>query len=150
MYIEYKIILLGCNVGTCCAIRSSLSMCNNVVFPALSRPRNTSLPDFLYKPENKKKNSKLYLAFLCFPIQALIWDALQYYLLYKRINILMIYFKTFHEHKVIIEMKLNTFTEFFPLLKIVVDVSHKHGETYLILIFCWKCPVIRLFSLVIT
>ena len=49
-----KPALLGCNVGTCCAILSSFSMCNNVVLPALSRPRNTNFPDFLYKPTRYK------------------------------------------------------------------------------------------------
>lgn len=43
--------LLGCNVGTCWANLSSLSICSSVVFPALSRPRNNSLPDFFHKPE---------------------------------------------------------------------------------------------------
>ena len=41
---------LGWRVGTCWAILSSFSMCNKVVFPALSRPRNTSLPDFFHRP----------------------------------------------------------------------------------------------------
>lgn len=41
---------LGCKVGTCCPSLSSLSMCSSVVLPALSRPRNTNLPDFLYSP----------------------------------------------------------------------------------------------------
>lgn len=44
---------LGCKVGTCCPNLSSLSMCSSVVLPALSRPRNTNLPDFLYSPETK-------------------------------------------------------------------------------------------------
>lgn len=43
---------LGCKVGTCCPSLSSLSMCSSVVLPALSRPRNTNLPDFLYSPEH--------------------------------------------------------------------------------------------------
>ena len=45
---------LACCVGLCWPIRSSFSMCNNVVFPALSSPRNTSLPDFFHSPESKK------------------------------------------------------------------------------------------------
>lgn len=45
--------LLGCSVGTCCPSLSSLSMCSSVVFPALSSPRKTSLPDFLYSPVTK-------------------------------------------------------------------------------------------------
>ena len=32
-------------------MRSSFSMCRSVVFPALSRPRNTSLPFLLARPE---------------------------------------------------------------------------------------------------
>lgn len=44
---------LGCKVGTCCPNLSSLSMCSSVVLPALSRPRNTNLPDFLYSPKTK-------------------------------------------------------------------------------------------------
>ena len=48
--------LLGCNVGTGCDILSSLSMDNNVVFPALSKPKNTSLPDFLYRPKTNNQN----------------------------------------------------------------------------------------------
>ncbi len=47
-------VLLGCNVGTCCPNLSSLSMCSRVVFPALSSPRKTSFPDFLYKPARNK------------------------------------------------------------------------------------------------
>lgn len=43
--------LLGCRVGTCWPSRSSFNMCSSVVLPALSRPRKTSFPDFLYKPE---------------------------------------------------------------------------------------------------
>ena len=39
--------LLGCNVGTCWPSLSSLSMCRRVVLPALSKPKNTSFPDFL-------------------------------------------------------------------------------------------------------
>ncbi len=42
--------LLGCSVGTCWPSRSSFNMCRSVVFPALSRPRKTSFPDFLYRP----------------------------------------------------------------------------------------------------
>lgn len=42
--------LLGCKVGTCWANLSSLSMCNNVVLPALSKPRNNNLPDFFQRP----------------------------------------------------------------------------------------------------
>lgn len=42
---------LGCKVGTCWPSLSSLSMCSSVVLPALSRPRNTNFPDFLYSPE---------------------------------------------------------------------------------------------------
>lgn len=49
---------LGCKVGTCCPSLSSLSMCSSVVFPALSRPRNTNLPDFLYRPEAKPEEFK--------------------------------------------------------------------------------------------
>lgn len=45
--------LLGCSVGTCWPSLSSLSMCSRVVLPALSKPRNTSFPDFLYKPRRK-------------------------------------------------------------------------------------------------
>lgn len=59
--------LLGCKVGTCCPNLSSLSICSSVVFPALSRPRNTNLPDFLYSPEennNKKKDLLLRSALL--------------------------------------------------------------------------------------
>lgn len=41
-------------MGTCCPSLSSLSMCSSVVFPALSSPRNTSFPDFLYSPRTKK------------------------------------------------------------------------------------------------
>lgn len=41
-------------MGTCCPSLSSLSMCSSVVFPALSSPRNTSLPDFLYSPRTKE------------------------------------------------------------------------------------------------
>ena len=46
--------ILGWSVGTCCAIRASLSICSNVVLPELSKPRNTNLPDFLYNPEIKQ------------------------------------------------------------------------------------------------
>ena len=46
-----NMLLLGWSVGTCCAILSSLSMWSSVVLPALSNPRNTSLPDFLYRPK---------------------------------------------------------------------------------------------------
>lgn len=55
--------LLGCSVGTCWPSLSSLSMCSRVVLPALSKPRNTSFPDFLYKPGRKtsKKHSSLML-----------------------------------------------------------------------------------------
>lgn len=42
--------LLGCSVGTCWPSRSSFNMCRSVVLPALSRPRKTSFPDFLYRP----------------------------------------------------------------------------------------------------
>lgn len=45
---------LGCSVGTCCAIRSSFSICNKVVLPALSSPRNTSFPFFFVNPGKKK------------------------------------------------------------------------------------------------
>lgn len=41
---------LGWSVGGAWWSRSSLSICNKVVFPALSRPRNTSLPDLFKKP----------------------------------------------------------------------------------------------------
>lgn len=41
---------LGCRVGTCCASLSSFSMCSSVVLPALSNPRNNSLPDFFHNP----------------------------------------------------------------------------------------------------
>lgn len=51
--IESSTDSLGCKVGTCCPNLSSLSMCSSVVLPALSRPRNTNLPDFLYSPETK-------------------------------------------------------------------------------------------------
>lgn len=50
--------VLGCSVGTCCPSLSSLSMCRSVVFPALSSPRNTSFPVFLYNPDNKKKTNR--------------------------------------------------------------------------------------------
>lgn len=50
---------LGCKVGTCCPNLSSLSMCSNVVLPALSRPRNTNLPDFLYSPETKPESNQV-------------------------------------------------------------------------------------------
>lgn len=42
--------ILGCNVGVCCAKRSSFNICNRVVFPALSKPRNRSFPDFFHNP----------------------------------------------------------------------------------------------------
>lgn len=50
--VSKSVDVLGCRVGTCCPSRSSLSMCRRVVFPALSSPRNTSFPVFLYKPFN--------------------------------------------------------------------------------------------------
>lgn len=49
-YIVQIINLLGCSVGTCWANLSSLSICNNVVLPALSKPRNNNLPDFFHRP----------------------------------------------------------------------------------------------------
>ena len=49
--------LLGCKVGTCCAILSSLSICSKVVLPALSKPRKTNFPDFLYRPVGFKNNT---------------------------------------------------------------------------------------------
>ena len=58
-HIKKSCILLGWSVGTCCAIRSSLSICRSVVLPALSKPRNTNLPDFLYKPASMLVSSKL-------------------------------------------------------------------------------------------
>lgn len=51
VFILYDENSLGCKVGTCCPSRSSLSICSSVVLPALSRPRNTNLPDFLYSPK---------------------------------------------------------------------------------------------------
>ena len=42
--------LVGWSVGGCCPSRSSLSMWRRVVFPALSRPRKTSLPLFFHSP----------------------------------------------------------------------------------------------------
>lgn len=54
-YISYSQIhtnILANNVGTCWPTRSSLNICSSVVFPALSRPKNSSLPDFFHKPRS--------------------------------------------------------------------------------------------------
>lgn len=56
-----NVILLGCNVGTGCAKRSSLSICSNVVLPALSKPRNSSLPDFFHSPVKHTTQNKILL-----------------------------------------------------------------------------------------
>lgn len=66
---------LGCKVGTCCPNLSSLSMCSSVVLPALSRPRNTNLPDFLYSPETKPEviqttSLDTTIAFFCYELRA--------------------------------------------------------------------------------
>lgn len=50
VFINSIINSLGCSVGTCWPSRSSFNMCRSVVLPALSRPRKTSFPDFLYRP----------------------------------------------------------------------------------------------------
>lgn len=49
--------LLACKVGTCCASLSSLSICKRVVLPALSNPKNNSLPDFFHNPEIKENTN---------------------------------------------------------------------------------------------
>ena len=54
--------ILGWSVGTCWAMRSSLSMCNKVVFPALSNPKNTNLPVFFIKPMREMSMECLILA----------------------------------------------------------------------------------------
>lgn len=76
---------LGCKVGTCCPNLSSLSMCSSVVLPALSRPRNTNLPDFLYSPERKPKvfqNTNLYATTLSFFFLSC-WITLYIFLTFK-------------------------------------------------------------------
>lgn len=51
--------LLGCNVGTCCAMRSSFNIWSKVVLPALSNPRNKSFPLFFHSP--KKTINSIFL-----------------------------------------------------------------------------------------
>ena len=41
---------VGCRVGTCCSMSPVTSLRSRVVLPALSRPRNSSLPDLLRSP----------------------------------------------------------------------------------------------------
>ena len=53
--------ILGWCVGTCWPILSSFSMCNRVVFPALSRPKNTSLPLFFHSPGSVKRKGSWWL-----------------------------------------------------------------------------------------
>ena len=42
--------LLGSPVGLCIEKMSSFSTRSSVVLPALSNPRNSNFPDFLYNP----------------------------------------------------------------------------------------------------
>jgi hypothetical protein len=44
---------LGCWVGLCCAMRSSLRRCRSVVLPALSRPRNKILAFLCARPASR-------------------------------------------------------------------------------------------------
>ena len=52
---------LAYKVGTCCPILSSLSMCISVVLPALSSPRNTSVPLFFHSPMAHRERERLKL-----------------------------------------------------------------------------------------
>ena len=56
-YMELDV--LGCWVGCKIATRSFFSMCNSVVFPALSRPRNKILACLLRRP-SEARTSQLY------------------------------------------------------------------------------------------
>lgn len=58
------VFLLGWSVGRCWASLSSLSMCNSVVFPALSRPKKRSLPDFFHKPNHNMHSVSRFTRFL--------------------------------------------------------------------------------------